>query len=72
MSQSRVVYWLQGAPNRHPQEVIRELSVALGFRVIGATPQSIADQWWFWIEYDVKPNLPGFMNWAEWRPVGSA
>jgi hypothetical protein len=72
MSQSRVVYWLQGAPSGHPQEVMRELASSLHFKILGATPQSVADQWWFWIEYETEPDLPEFIDKAEWRPVGSA
>jgi len=43
---------------RHPQAVMREL----GLSYQHATPQSIADQWWFWnVEGDTE-NLPSFLS----------
>lgn len=40
--------------DRHPQEVM----FALGIDYLIATPQSVADQWWFWHCSNVPEELP--------------
>ncbi len=47
-----------GGEVRHPQEVMR----ALGITYEHATPQSIADQWWFWNCGNVPAELPMFLS----------
>lgn len=42
---------------RHPQRVMQEL----GYKIIGAVPQSIADQWWFTVEDYIEP-LPPYLS----------
>lgn len=44
--------------NRHPQAVMRELGVTYQH----ATPQSIADQWWFWNCTGVPDPLPEYLS----------
>jgi hypothetical protein len=44
--------------NRHPQVVMREL----GITYQQATPQSIADQWWFWNCSGMPTVLPKFIT----------
>jgi hypothetical protein len=70
--QIRVIYSLaeHGAPNEHPQVVMQRLADELHFTILGAVPQSICDQWWFWIEFDRKPDFPEFITEARWLPVG--
>jgi hypothetical protein len=77
--QIRVIYSVLGHPEGHPPNVMSKLADELGFRVIGSsfrviasTSQSIADEWWFWIEFDNEPELPDFLSKAMWLPVGSA
>lgn len=44
--------------NRHPQVVMKELGITYQH----ATPQSIADQWWFWNCQNVPAVLPSFLK----------
>ena len=50
--------------NRHPQLVMRELGIAYQH----ATPQSIADQWWFWNCKNVPAELPKYLTPLELDP----
>lgn len=47
-----------GVKQGHAQEVMREL----GITYQRATPQSIADQWWFWNCENVPDDLPPFLS----------
>lgn len=67
-----LVYDLMGGPDEHPQLVMRQLSASLGFKLLGATPQSIADQWWFWIEREEPIEWPLYLRCAPWLPINSA
>ncbi len=71
---ARLVYWMQAAPpDEHPQAVMHKLASDKAFRILGAVPQSIADQWWFWIEWEGKrPELPSYVSPGKWLPVGTA
>lgn len=51
--------------NRHPQVVMRELGITYQH----ATPQSIADQWWFWNCQGVPRDLPEFLSILEVNPM---
>ena len=44
--------------NRHPQIVMRELGITYKH----STPQSMADQWWFWVCESVPNELPKFLT----------
>lgn len=44
--------------NRHPQIVMEELGITYQH----ATPQSIADQWWFWNCDHVPTVMPQFLT----------
>ena len=44
--------------NEHPQVHLKKL----GVKYIHATPQSIADQWWFWNCENLPEKLPDYMN----------
>jgi len=44
--------------NRHPQVLMKEL----GISYTHATPQSIADQWWFWNCSNVPIVLPRYLT----------
>lgn len=75
--QERIIFYMDACDpcdlREHPQLIMRRIADQGGFKVIGATPQSICDQWWFWIEYDGEhPVLPPFLKPARWLPVGSA
>jgi hypothetical protein len=50
--------------NRHPQHVM----TALGITYQHATPQSIADQWWFWNCENVPANLPAYLSPLKVKP----
>lgn len=49
---------------RHPQLVMKELGI--NYQV--ATPQSMADQWWFWNCENVPNELPVFLEELELDP----
>jgi len=51
--------------NRHAQTVMRELGITYQH----ATPQSIADCWWFWNCSDVPTVLPEFLRPLEIDPM---
>lgn len=51
-------YDLYTAPQGHPQTVMKNL----GVRYLHATPQSIADQWWFWCCEGVPSPLPPYLS----------
>lgn len=51
--------------NRHAQLVMRELGITYQH----ATPQSIADQWWFWNCENVPADLPGFITELKLDPL---
>ncbi len=43
---------------KHPQQVMEDL----GITYQEATPQSIADQWWFWNCKNVPDKLPEYLS----------
>ena len=51
--------------NGHPQKVMKELGIAYQH----ATPQSIADQWWFWNCENIPQKLPEYLEVAKWDPM---
>lgn len=51
-------YNMYGAPNGHPQKVMRELGITYQH----STPQSIGDQWWFWNCQGVPDELPKYLT----------
>lgn len=54
----RLRLWLQDYDeNVHPVAKMQEL----GFNIIEAIPQTIADQWWFTVETLVEP-LPSYLE----------
>ena len=64
--------------HRHPQQVVRDLAATHGFAILGAVPQSIADGWDFWLEYDANgdyddstepPAFPAYFRAASWKPI---
>ena len=68
----------EAGEHRHPQRVVRDLAATLNFVVLGAVPQSIADGWDFWIEYDANgdyddstepPAFPAYFRAASWKPI---
>jgi hypothetical protein len=65
------------AESVHPQKVMSILGSAFRFRVLAAIPQSVADVWQFWIEFNsdvyVHTSIPHgdmFRSVNRWRPVG--
>ena len=51
-------YSMYESPEGHPQRVMRNL----GITYQDATPQSIADQWWFWNCENVPVPLPRYLT----------
>jgi len=51
--------------SRHPQEVMK----SLGIDYQHATPQSVADQWWFWNCKNVPDQLPAFLTELQVDPM---
>lgn len=43
---------------KHPQETMKDLGITYQH----ATPQSIADQWWFWNCENVPTDLPKYLE----------
>ena len=72
MNKVRVVYDLRSAPDEHPQKVMKRLQGELGFTILGAVPQSIADCWWFWVQIFGPTEWPPYIKEAEWLPIGTA
>jgi hypothetical protein len=48
----------------HPQAVMKRL----GITYLDATPQSIADQWWFWCCSNVPDELPEYLSELKVKP----
>lgn len=46
------------ATTKHPQTIMKEL----GITYQKSTPQSIADQWWFWNCENIPPVLPDYLT----------
>jgi len=49
----------------HPQNVMEKL----GIKYQHATPQSIADQWWFWNCENLPEELPSYLSVLDFDPV---
>lgn len=64
MNKIHIRYDLYAAPERHAQEVMRELGVTY----VHATPQSMGDQWWFWCCENLPDPLPPYMSRLELDP----
>lgn len=58
-------YDMYSAPNKHPQQVMEDLAITYQH----ATPQSIADQWWFWNCEGVTDTLPCFLSALDVDPM---
>lgn len=50
---------------RHPQQVMKNL----GITYTHATPQSIADQWWFWDCNNAPAELPKYLTYLDVDPM---
>jgi hypothetical protein len=50
---------------------MNNLAKELSFKILDSTPQSIADQWWFWIEFEKEINFPKYIQEVSWKRVGS-
>jgi hypothetical protein len=53
--------------NRHPQKVMKDMGITYQH----ATPQSIADQWWFWNCDNIPEKLPSFITELEIDPISA-
>jgi len=51
--------------NRHPQKVMQELGISYCM----STPQSIADQWWFWNCENYPEPLPEYLSILDVDPM---
>lgn len=49
----------------HPQKVMKELGITYQH----ATPQSIADQWWFWNCENIPEQLPPYLKFMDLNPM---
>ena len=49
----------------HPQKVMQELGITYQH----ATPQSIADQWWFWNCENIPEQLPPYLEVMDLNPM---
>jgi len=58
-------YWMQGSPTKHPEKVMKSLGISYQH----STPQSIADQWWFWNCENVPDTLPEYLEILELDPL---
>lgn len=57
-------YSLYDSPNKHPQQVMREL----GITYLYASPQTIGDCWWFWGCDNVPEQMPNNIKLLELHP----
>lgn len=48
----------QITPEGHPQEIMEKLNITYQH----STPQSIADQWWFWNCKNIPDPLPPYLD----------
>ncbi len=55
----------QITPEGHPQEIMKKLGITYQH----ATPQSIADQWWFWNCENLPKELPPYLEVTFWDPM---
>lgn len=55
---------LYGSPDEHPQVVMKQLGITYQH----ATPQSIADQWWFWNCENIPDPLPVYITILDVNP----
>jgi len=66
MSKARHLrYSMYGSPDEHPVFVMKRLGITYQH----ATPQSIADQWWFWNCENIPDPLPPYLEVADWNPM---
>ena len=49
----------------HPQQDMKNLGITYQH----ATPQSIADSWWFWCCENIPDNLPSYITEGNWNPL---
>ena len=49
----------------HPQKVMKELGITYQH----ATPQIIADQWWFWNCENIPEQLPPYLEFMDLNPM---
>lgn len=74
--QARIFYDLidasRAGEDRNAMVVMREMADAMGFKLLGSTPQSIMEGWDVWIGFDAAPVLPDYLRSVPWRSVGSA
>lgn len=74
--QARVFYDLidasRAGEDRNAMDVMREMAGAMGFTLLGSTPQSMMEGWDVWIEFNEAPVLPEYLRNVPWRSVGSA
>lgn len=54
-----------GVKQDHPQKVMQELGITYQH----ATPQSIADQWWFWNCENIPEQLPPYLEVMDLNPM---
>ena len=50
---------------RHAQEVLKDLGITYQH----STPQSVADQFWFWNCENIPDPLPKFLTAQDWDPM---
>ena len=50
---------------RHPQIVMKNLGITYQY----STPQSIADQWWFWNCKNIPDKLPSYLTFLDRNPI---
>ena len=50
---------------RHAQEVLKDLGITYQH----STPQSVADQFWFWNCENIPDPLPKFLTVQDWDPM---
>lgn len=55
----------QSGVTKHPQEAMKDLGITYQY----ATPQSIADQWWFWNCENVPDTLPNYLSVLDVDPL---
>lgn len=53
-------------PKGHPKEIMKRLGITYQH----ATPQSMADQWWFWNCENMPDELPPYLEFLDLDPIG--
>lgn len=62
MQVNMIKYCLYGATSAREKRHAQDVMESLGITYAHATPQSLFDQWWFWLPKNIPDELPDFIT----------